>query len=153
MFVRPEQLRTSLADGTITKSGSLGGAGNDSNVLGHGLIPCSDSKMGAMRAGKTIRVLLLSFLSMAPHAHSETGEQGWLRYAALTPQAAQQFKKMPQHVVAGGQSAVSHSAASELARGLHAMLGENVTVSSALPNGDSFLLGTPGEIQRLLTNW
>jgi hypothetical protein len=45
MFVRTEQLRASLANGAITKSGSFGGAGNDSNVLGHGLIPCSDSKM------------------------------------------------------------------------------------------------------------
>src|SRR3984957_14345674 len=106
-----------------------------------------------MRACNAVSVLLLSFLSMAPYAHSETGEQGWLRYAALTPQAGQQYKKMPQHVVAGGQSAVSHSAASELARGLHSMLAENVTVSPALPNGDSFVLGTPAEIQRLLPTW
>src|ERR1700678_3627603 len=106
-----------------------------------------------MRSGKAVNLLLLSFLSMAPYAHSETGEQAWLRYAALPPQATQQYKKMPQQIVAVGQSAVSHSAASELARGLHSMLGENVTVSSALPNEDTFLLGTPTEIQRLLPTW
>jgi alpha-glucuronidase len=106
-----------------------------------------------MRACNAVSLLLLSFLSMAPYAHSETGEQGWLRYAALPPQAAQQYKKMPQQVVAGGQSAVSHSAASELARGLHSMLGENVSVSPTLPNGDSFVLGTPAEIRRLLPTW
>ena len=106
-----------------------------------------------MRAGKAVNLLLLSFLSMAPYAHSETGEQGWLRYAALPPQAVQQYKKMPQHVVAIGQSAVSHSAASELARGLHSMLGENFTVSSTLSNEDSFVLGTPTEIQLLLPTW
>ena len=106
-----------------------------------------------MRAGNALNLLLLCFLSMAPYARSETGEQGWLRYAALPPQAAQQYKKIPQHVVAAGQSAVSHSAASELARGLHSMLNENVTVSAALPNEDAFLLGTPTEIQRLLPTW
>ena len=106
-----------------------------------------------MRAGKAVNLLLLSFLCMAPRAHAETGEQGWLRYAALPPQATQQYKKMPQHVAGGGRSAVSRSAASELVRGLHSMLGENVTVSSALPNEDSFVLGTPTEIQRLLPTW
>src|SRR6202012_2871932 len=106
-----------------------------------------------MRAVNSLNLLLLCFLSMAPYARSETGEQGWLRYAALPPQAAQQYNKIPQHVVAAGQSAVSRSAASELARGLHSMLGENVTIASALPNEDAFLLGTPTEIQRLLPTW
>src|ERR1700733_9685404 len=106
-----------------------------------------------MRAGNALNLLLLCFLSMAPYARPETGEQGWLRYAALPPQAAQQYKRIPEHVVAAGQSAVSHSAAIELARGLHSMLSENVTIVPALPNEDAFLLGTPTEIQQLLPTW
>src|ERR1700761_6450203 len=105
-----------------------------------------------MRAGKALGLLALSFLSIVPYAHPETGEQGWLRYAALPSQAAGQYR-MPHHIVAAGQSAVARSAATELARGLHSMLGGNFSVSSALPGGDSFILGTPSEIRHLLPSW
>ena len=105
-----------------------------------------------MRAGNALSLLALSFLLIVPYAHPETGEQGWLRYAALPQQAARQYR-MPQHIVATGQSAVARSAATELARGLHSMLGENFPVSSTLPGDDSFVLGTPTEIQHLLPSW
>jgi hypothetical protein len=38
MIVWPEKVRTPNADRPITKSGSFRGAGDDTDVLGHGLI-------------------------------------------------------------------------------------------------------------------
>jgi hypothetical protein len=38
MVVRSEKLRAFHADGSITESCAFGGAGNDTNVLGHALI-------------------------------------------------------------------------------------------------------------------
>jgi alpha-glucuronidase len=97
-------------------------------------------------------VLALSFLSVAPCLRAETGAEGWLRYAPLPAQLAQQYK-LPHCIVAPGQSAVALSAARELARGLHSMLGKNLQVSSTLCGEDAFLLGTPQEIRRLLPDW
>jgi alpha-glucuronidase len=105
-----------------------------------------------MRVGHAVILVASSFLSLAPGVHGETGQEGWLRYAALPPELAQQYK-IPHRIVATGQSAVAHSAASELARGLHSMLGAHLTVSSTLAGNDAFLLGTPAEIRRLLPAW
>ncbi len=105
-----------------------------------------------MRLRNLVSLLALSVLSMAPCAHAETGEEGWLRYAALPPQLAQQYK-LPQRIVVTNQSAVVHSAASELARGLHAMLGKSLQIVSTLPAEDAFILGTPVEIRHLLPSW
>ena len=60
---------------------------------------------------------------------------------------------IPHHIVATGQSAVAHSAASELARGLHSMLGENLQSRPRCSGNDSFILGTPAEIRHLLPTW
>jgi alpha-glucuronidase len=105
-----------------------------------------------MRVGHAVILVASSFLSLAPGVYGETGQEGWLRYAALPPELAQQYK-IPHRIVATGQSAVAHSAAGELARGLHSMLGAKLTVSSTLAGNDAFLLGTPAEIGRLLPTW
>ncbi len=105
-----------------------------------------------MRVRDAVSLLALAFLSLAPGSRAETGEDGWLRYAALPPQLAQQYK-FPRRIVVTDQSAVAHSAASELARGLHSMLGENLQIAGALQGEDAFILGTPAEIRRLLPSW
>jgi alpha-glucuronidase len=105
-----------------------------------------------MRVGHAVILLASSFLCLVPGVFGETGQEGWLRYAALPPQLAQQYK-IPHRIVVTGQSAVAHSAASELARGLHSMLGNSLTVSSTLPGQDAFLLGTSAEIRHLLPTW
>jgi alpha-glucuronidase len=94
-------------------------------------------------------------LALTPCAHAETGEEGWLRYAPLRPQAVQQYRNLPHVIVAPGRSALAHSAASELTRGLHSMLAANVQVSSELSatQGDTFILGTAAEIKRMLPGW
>ena len=38
MSVRAEQLRAFHADGPIAESGAFGGAGDDADVLGHGVL-------------------------------------------------------------------------------------------------------------------
>ncbi len=105
-----------------------------------------------MRVGHAVLLLASSLLCFAPGVYGETGQEGWLRYAALPPQLAQQYK-IPHRIVAPSQSAVAHSAATELARGLHSMLGADFTVSSALAGNDAFVLGTPAEIRHLLPAW
>jgi alpha-glucuronidase len=105
-----------------------------------------------MRVGHAVILVASSFFSLVPGVYGETGQEGWLRYAALPPQLAQQYK-IPHRTVVTGQSAVAHSAGSELARGLHSMLGNSLTVSSTLPGQDAFLLGTSAEIRRLLPSW
>jgi alpha-glucuronidase len=105
-----------------------------------------------MRVGHAVLLLASSFLALVPGVYGETGQEGWLRYAALPPQLAQQYK-IPHRIVATSQSAVTHSAASELTRGLHSMLGAHLTVSSTLAGDDAFLLGTPAEIRHLLPTW
>jgi alpha-glucuronidase len=105
-----------------------------------------------MRVGHAVLLLASSFLCLAPGVHGETGQEGWLRYAALPPQLAQQYK-IPHRIVTTSQSAVAHSAANELSKGLHSMLGSNFAVSSVLAGNDAFVLGTPAEIRHLLPTW
>jgi alpha-glucuronidase len=102
---------------------------------------------------KAASLLVLSLLSLLPRLHAETGEAGWLRYTALPPQVAQRYSKIPHHIVVSGQSTVANNAATELARGLHSMLNENLQISSTLPGEDSFLLGTSAEIRHLVPDW
>ena len=105
-----------------------------------------------MRVRDAVSLLALAFLSLAPGSRAETGEDGWLRYAPLPSQLAQQYK-FPHRIVVTDQSAVAHSAASELAHGLHAMLGENLQIAGTLQEEDAFILGSPVEIRRLLPSW
>jgi alpha-glucuronidase len=106
-----------------------------------------------MRVQSAVCLLALSFLSMVPGVHAETGEEGWLRYAPLPARATQQYKTIPHRIVVTSQSPIAHSAANELARGLHSMLGENIQIASTLAAEDSFILGTPAEIRQLVPTW
>jgi alpha-glucuronidase len=94
-----------------------------------------------------IRAAVL-LLALSSYVHAETGEAGWLRYAPLPAQAAQQYKQLPGRIVA-----TNRTAATELARGLHSMLGLNPQISSTLPQEDAFILGTTAEIHHLLPAW
>src|SRR6202522_1983475 len=106
-----------------------------------------------MRLRTAIILLALSLLKAAPDLRAETGAEGWLRYAPLPLQVAQQYGALPLCIVTAGNSAVTLSAASELARGLHSMLGRNLKISSTNCGEDAFVLGTPLEIRHLLPTW
>jgi alpha-glucuronidase len=95
-------------------------------------------------------------LGIASFARAENGAAGWLRYAPLQPQAAQQYRDVPRRVLAITSTPVAKTAANELIRGLHSMLREDVqSVSgpSALSAGDAFVIGTPAEIRELIPAW
>ena len=106
-----------------------------------------------MRVCRVAARVLIGFLATACFAHGETGEEGWLRYAPLSQSAAQQYRNVPHLIVSSGQSPVARSAASELARGLHSMLGTSVQVATNISGGDAFVVGTPEEVQKLLPGW
>src|SRR3984885_2508997 len=106
-----------------------------------------------MRLTAAVYLLALSLLSVAPGLRAETGAAGWLRYAPLSPQVAQQYGALPLCIITTGQSPVAQSAASELARGVHSMLGRTLKTSSTICGEDSFILGTPLEIRHLLPTW
>jgi alpha-glucuronidase len=165
VVVRTEKIRPSQADGTITKSGPFGGAGNDTDMLGHKVIlriratnlhrnkSPANGKIARMRLRTAVSFLALGLFSLAPCVLAETGVDGWLRYAPLPLQAQLQYSTMPHYLVAAGHSAVAESAATELARGLHSMLGETLRASSSIPPEDAFVLGTPLELRHLLPAW
>jgi len=92
-------------------------------------------------------------LAVAAVANAETGAEGWLRYATLSTQAAQQYKQIPHQVMQLTNSPIAQSAASELTRGLHSMLGLDLQVASALPTTGAFLIGTPAEIEHAVPSW
>src|SRR3984885_13430710 len=112
-----------------------------------------EDKIAGMRLTAAVNLLALSLLSVAPGLRAETGAEGWLRYAPLPPQVAQQYGAIPLCIITTSQSPVARSAASELARGVHSMLGRNLKTSSTICGEDSFVLGTPLEIRRLLPTW
>jgi alpha-glucuronidase len=87
-------------------------------------------------------------------AQAETGSAGWLRYSRIAnPSALRQYRLVPHQIVQADASAVGRSASGELARGLRGMLGGEFEVTSALPDADAFVLGTPKELHRLLPQW
>jgi alpha-glucuronidase len=106
-----------------------------------------------MRLHSAVSLVASMLLAMAALAQAETGAEGWLRYAPLPAQAAQQYRKLPHRVVETSQSPIARNAADELTRGLHSMLGENLQLSATLPGEDAFIIGTPGEIRYLLPAW
>ncbi len=63
------------------------------------------------------------------------------------------IQRFPHRIVATSQSAIVHSAANELARGLHSMLGRDCPDRIDVTGGRPFILGTPAEIRHLLPDW
>jgi alpha-glucuronidase len=106
-----------------------------------------------MHLRNAVSLVAVTLLAITPFAHSETGAEGWLRYAPLSAQAAQQYRKIPHRIVEATDSTIAHNAATELIRGLHSMLGQDFQLASTLPTEDAFLIGTPAEIHRLLPAW
>ncbi len=68
------------------------------------------------------------FVSSAP---AETGAEAWLRYSALTPQAAKNYQRLPDKIVLLGDSPVLTTARHELVRGVSQMLGKTLRLQAA----------------------
>ncbi|MGD0442728.1 MAG: alpha-glucuronidase family glycosyl hydrolase [Edaphobacter sp.] len=83
--------------------------------------------------------LLASFLCAAiPFAHTETGAEGWLRYAPITDAA--RYTNLPSKIVVLGNSPTEQAAASELQRGLTSMLGRTFTISHETSDSTSAII-------------
>ena len=99
-------------------------------------------------------ILLASIaLALSNPAHAETGEEGWLRYTLLTAEAKQLYKELPRQIFAASDSPITQNAASELARGLQSILGEQETIATKLPDGNALLIGSASEIHHLIPAW
>lgn len=93
-------------------------------------------------------VLFFLFASALPSL-SESGAEGWLRFARLDPQAAKQYSHLPESVVALEDSAVLKSAGAELTQGVAKLFGRTLLPDGAAPHESAFILGTLGKVRTL----
>ena len=98
-------------------------------------------------------LLASSLLAVVPLLRAETGAEAWLRYGPLQAPALQRYAGLPHQVFQAGGTTVAQNAARELVHGLHSMLGQDISLSSNLPQQDSFVLGTADQIHHLLPTW
>jgi alpha-glucuronidase len=85
----------------------------------------------------------------SPPAAAETGAEAWLRYTALSPQAAKGYERLPNQTALLGDSAVLKTAQQELVRGVAQMLGRTLRVSAGSPAESAIVLGTLTELHAL----
>lgn len=78
---------------------------------------------------------------------SETADQAWLRYAALSPQSAKTYQSLPRRVAVLGDSPILKNAQQELNRGLEQMLGRSVASAGDI-RGSSIVLGTVPQLKQ-----
>lgn len=95
----------------------------------------------------------LSLLVLPFSSHAESGAEGWLRYAPLPISAQHEYAGLPHTVIALTNSPIGQNAASELKRGLNAILNSNTTVGSSGAAEPRWLLGTPAEIASNAPEW
>ena len=79
-------------------------------------------------------------------AAAEDGAEAWLRYSALSPQAAKAYQRLPSNTVALGDAAVVHTAQQELLRGVAQMLGRTLRTRAASSPEDAIILGTLAQL-------
>src|SRR5580693_7104421 len=94
----------------------------------------------------------LSYAIALPELEAETGAEAWLRYSALSPQAAKNYKRLPDKMVLLGDSLLLNTAQQELVRGVSQMLSrkllEQAVIAGADPCGGSqIVLGTMAELR------
>jgi alpha-glucuronidase len=95
------------------------------------------------------KAAVLLVLLVPAAASGETGYAAWLRYLPLGESLQPIYRdSVPPVVVNFGASAVSQSAAQELARGLHGFLGWDLQTSPTLPAQGGIVLGTLAELRR-----
>jgi alpha-glucuronidase len=89
-----------------------------------------------------VAAMLLALAAPAA-AQTEDGYDLWLRYRPLAAAAQQRYAPHASEIVASGRSATVQAAVEELQRGLGAMLGRTVPLSSAQTQEGAILIGTP----------
>ncbi len=82
-------------------------------------------------------------------AAAETGAEAWLRYSALSPQAAKTYRRFPRKIVVLDDSVVLKTAQQELVRGTAQMLGETLRVAENSSPENAIILGTLTRLRAL----
>ena len=73
---------------------------------------------------------------------AETGQDAWLRYAAIEDAAVlQRYSSLPSSVVILSDSPVMISAREELIRGVRGMLGRTLRIEAQAPQDGAIVLG------------
>ena len=85
---------------------------------------------------------LFCTVALAQLSKIETGTEAWLRYSALTAQAAQSYQSLPSHIVMLGDSDSLKTAEQELVRGIAQMLGETLQEEGRSSPQNAIVLGT-----------
>ncbi len=98
-----------------------------------------------------LAVLGAAFLCAAalPPLAAETGAEAWLRYSALSPQAAKGYQRLPDKTVLLGDSVVLHTAQQELVRGVAQMLGRTLRIGGGSPPDHAIVLAKLTELRAL----
>ena len=94
-------------------------------------------------------VVLICALASSLPVHSETGSDGWLRYAALDAHTAKRYARLPAETVLLGDSVVLKTAQQELVRGVANISGRTLHPASGIPRANSIILGTLAELHAL----
>jgi alpha-glucuronidase len=112
----------------------------------------------AMRSTRSINTALrfavlgaafLCVLAVTAAAETETGAEAWLRYSALSPQAAKTYQRLPHKTVVLDDSVVLKTAQQELVRGATQMLGETLRVAEKSSPESAIVLGTLPQLRAL----
>ncbi len=77
-----------------------------------------------------------------PTVGAETGDEAWLRYSALTAQAAKHYENMAGKIVLLSNSMVLQTAQQEFVHGVAQMLGKTLHAGLASQPGNAIILGT-----------
>ena len=99
---------------------------------------------GALRFASVLA--LFCTVALAQLSKIETGTEAWLRYSALTAQAAQSYQSLPSHIVLLGDSASLKTAEQELVRGVAQMLGETLQEEGRSSPQSAIVLGTLSQL-------
>jgi alpha-glucuronidase len=89
---------------------------------------------------------LFCTVALAQLSRIETGTEAWLRYPALTAQAAQSYQSLPSHIVMFGDSGSLKTAEQELVRGVAQMLGETLQEAGRSSPQNAIVLGTLSQL-------
>lgn len=87
-------------------------------------------------------------LLTATGASAETGEDAWLRYAALPAEIAARFRAVPAELVTLGDALEIASARDELTRGLRGLLGRVPAVTARPGSAPAVIVGTLSDMRR-----
>jgi alpha-glucuronidase len=93
---------------------------------------------------------ILGATALPRPVNAETGAEAWLRYPALSPQAAKTFDHLPPQTVLLGDSVVVKTAQQELVQGVAQMLGRTLRVGTNSSLENAMVLGTLTDLHTVI---